>query len=187
MTYILSWNVQGIKAGLFDDLLGRVSAERQWDFLLLQEAVWTRSTRSYVFESSDGHMVFSMTPQVGQRSCAIVVNVKARYLIVDGSFQQHGRACSLDVILNPSPTRLVCCHLWAKAGLAKYCQSLSDVEAVIQTMPKNSELMIGADVNDKLGFHDALLFPLQMLVFSLTVLGAPKGAWRFHCLLRICN
>ena len=92
MTYILSWNVQGIKASLFDDFLGRISAERRSDFLLLQEAVWTRSTRSYVFESSDGHMVFSMTPQAGQRSCAIVVNVKARYLIVDGSFQQHGRA-----------------------------------------------------------------------------------------------
>ena len=128
--------------------------------------------RQHSFTTETGDVVFSMRPMPGQRSCAIVASCSAAHNIVEGSFQQHGRACCIDLILHGRPTRLVCCHLRAKAGLAQYCQSLADVELLISTMPKQFEFMIGADVNDKLGFYDENLFPACVGVYA----DGPRGS-----------
>ena len=79
-----------------DQFLRKLSLNQPWEILLLQEAIYTRKIQPYIYNTCDGHRVFAMTPQVGQRSCAIIVRADLSNSILDDSFQQHGRACHLD-------------------------------------------------------------------------------------------
>ena len=157
--HVISWNVAGVSAKGFEAFLDCITIGRPWDILLLQEAVWSRSSRPYSYATDRGHWVYSMAPQRGQRSCAIVVHADISQYVIEGSFNELGRSCAIDIVLDNRLVRFVCAHLWAKGGIGKYVQSLSDVEYLLCKLPKNSELMIGADVQSKLGFYDANIFP----------------------------
>ena len=126
----------------------------------MQEAIYTRKIQPYIYNTCDGHRVFAMTPQVGQRSCAIIVQADLSNNILENSFQQHGRACKLDFFLGNKYYRFICAHLWAKTGTAQYSNSLSDIEFLLNLHgPSNIEPVIGADVQDKIGFYNADNFP----------------------------
>jgi len=142
-----------------DQFLRKLSLNQPWEILLLQEAIYTRKIQPYIYNTCDGHRVFAMTPQVGQRSCAIIVRADLSNSILDESFKQHGRACKLDFLLGNKYYRFICAHLWAKTGTAQYSNSLSDIEFLLNLHgPSNIEPVIGADVQEKLVFTMQTIF-----------------------------
>ena len=48
-----------------------------------------------------------MTPEVAQRSCAIIARAELNNNILENSFQQRGRACKLDVFWEASIVALL--------------------------------------------------------------------------------
>ena len=129
---ILSWNVRGIGASFVDRFFKRkVYLSQQRAKLLLHEAVHQRRIQPYIHNTNDGHKVFAMTPQVGQRSCAIIVRTDLSNNIRENSFQQRGRACNLDRFLEKHYYRFTSARLWAKSGTAQYLNSLSDIKFYI--------------------------------------------------------
>ena len=149
--HILSWNVRGIGVNQMDQFLRKFKLKQPWEILLLQEAIYTRKIQPYIYNTCDGHRVFAMTPQVGQRSCAIIVQADLSNSILENSFQQHGRACKLDFLLGNKYYRFICAHLWAKTGTAQYSNSLSDIEFLLNLHgPSNIEPVIGADIQENL-------------------------------------
>ena len=106
--------------------------------------------QAYIHNTSDVHRVFAMTPQVGQRSCAIIVKSDFSSNILENAFQQCGRACKLGLVLGGKYIRFTSAHLWAKPDTAQYSNSLSDIEFLLnQHGPPDIEAVIGADIQDK--------------------------------------
>ena len=56
--------------------------------------------------------------------------------------------------------RFISAHLWAKSGTAQYAKSLSDVY-FFKNMhrPSKFEIVIGADIQDRIGSYDGSSFP----------------------------
>jgi hypothetical protein len=82
-----------------DQFLRKLKLKQPWGILLLQEAIYTRKIQPYIYNTCDGHRVFAMTPQVGQRPCAIIVQADLSNSILENLFQQYGRACKLDFFI----------------------------------------------------------------------------------------
>ena len=136
-----------------DQFLRKLNLKQPREILLLQEAIYTRKLQPYIYNTDDGHRVFAMTPQVGQRSCAIIVKAELSNNILENSFQQRGRACKLDLFLENKYYRFICAHLWAKTGTAQYSNSLSDIKFLLNLHgPSTIEPVIGADIQEKLVF-----------------------------------
>ena len=138
-----------------DQFLHKLTIDKPWEILLLPEAIYTRKIQAYVHSTGDGHRVFAMTPQVGQRSCAIIVKFEFSNNILENTFQQHGRACKLDMFFGGRYIRFISAHRWAKSGTAQYAKSFSDVDFLLNMHgPSKFEIVIGADTQDKVGSYD---------------------------------
>ena len=66
----------------------------------------------------------------------------------------------------------MCAHLFAKQSLSAYGQSLNDVEILLNKPHKNSEIMIGVDLQDKIGPYDDDYSPALVGPFA----EGPRGA-----------
>ena len=151
--YGISWNVAGIAKASMELFFHDISAERRWTVLLLQEASFRRRDSDQVQYSLDGHLVLSMAPHAGQRAGAIIFHRDVTGKYVENSFRQCGRSCCAEVLLDGILVLCVCAHLYAKQSLSTYNDSLNDVETLINVQrKKNTELMIGVDLQDKICF-----------------------------------
>ena len=156
-----------------EDFLHDMSLERRWTVLLLQEA----SFRRYLDggneqRSQDQHLVLSMDPHAGQRAGAIVLHNSVAHSYTENSFRQCGRSCSAEIVLDGICVTIISAHLYAKQSLSQYDKSLNDVETLINARRKNSEIMIGADVQDRIGCYDEMYFSALIGEFA----EGPKGA-----------
>ena len=112
--HILSWSVRWIGVNHMEQFLRKLKLNQPWEILLLQETIYTRKLHPYIYNTCDGHKVLAMTPQVGQRSCAIIVQTDMSSSLLENSFQQRGRACKLGSFLGNKYYRFTCAHLWTK-------------------------------------------------------------------------
>jgi exonuclease III len=156
-----------------EDFLHDVSLERRWSVMLLQEASFRRVLDgSNERRSHDMHLVLSMDPHAGQRAGAIIVHNSVAHGYTENSFKQCGRSCSAEIVLDGICVTIISAHLYAKQSQSQYDKSLNDVEKLLNARQKNSEIMIGADVQDCIGSYDETYFPALIGEFA----EGPRGA-----------
>ena len=147
---ILSWNVELIGFGMFEAFLEDLSREIDWGILLLQE--FTASSSVWPQLSQDGHSIYIQPPCPGRRCSAIIVKHEFSHLVVDGSFESWGRACSLTVSWSGWRLKVVSSHLDPGHSINEYQTSIDDIAHCISfCRPPQTYVVLGVDAQDSVG------------------------------------
>ena len=122
---IFSWNVRGVRATDFEDLLRDAEIELGWSILLFQE--FTASKFSERFRSSAGHQVFFTAPSEGCRACCIVIHASIAHRVLGHTYVHRDRGVAVAIHWEGWNLLLVSSHLDPDHSRESYLQSLEDL------------------------------------------------------------
>ena len=144
----------GIALRHFEDFLGNISRDVDWDVLCLREFSGRRSgVPSSMWFTNEGHQVFQQSPMAGRKIGALIVHARHVAFVVLDSFRSVGRSCFLDVVLCGHRLRLINAHLDPGHVNAEhlYSNDCDIVDNIIRTTPKHFQPILCADAQDQLG------------------------------------
>ena len=154
---VCSWNVRGVRAGFFEDLLGDAEIELGWSILCLQE--FTASRFIERFESSVGHRVFFTAPSEGCRACCIVIHASIAHRVLGYTFVHKSRGVAVALHWEGWNLLVVCPHLYPKHGRTEYSDSLQQLEELADIKDLRNKF-----ISSGFGAKDMLNTPVYTIV-----------------------
>ena len=175
---VVYWNVASIPGAGIDVFLKDLDDELQWDILILLEFSGARLCVQLSGIRSAGHLVAAQPVAAGRRAGALVFH--SRLGVHEVVFVSHGRAVGADFSWGRWNLRIIGGHADANGDRVPYQRSIDDMEAVIESTPKDHFVILGVDTQQCLGPFKAFDCPD---ILGEYVMG--DRDWRGDCFLKL--